>query len=108
MSIVPKLVMLGLSAALCSPIDRHQADFRPTDSVQRINQLWLVTCINEGGEEVVVQVKLTNGDYAPLIAADPARLESMIHAARALAKTRNVKMRLIKLINRVDIEDIVP
>jgi hypothetical protein len=29
-------------------------------------------------------------------------------AAHDLAKTRNVRMRLIKLINRVDIEDIVP
>jgi hypothetical protein len=43
-----------------------------------------------------------------LIAADPARLESIMPAARDLAKTRNIKMRLIKLINRVDIEDIAP
>jgi hypothetical protein len=46
--------------------------------------------------------------YAPLIAADPARLESMMPAARDLAKTRNIKMRLIKLTNRVDIEDVMP
>jgi hypothetical protein len=43
-----------------------------------------------------------------LIAADPVRLEEMMPAARDLATTRNMKMRLIKLTNRVDIEDIVP
>jgi hypothetical protein len=43
-----------------------------------------------------------------LIAADPARLESMLPAAHDLATTRNIKMRLIKLTNRVDIEEIVP
>jgi hypothetical protein len=43
-----------------------------------------------------------------LIAADLARLESMMPAARDLAKTHNIKMRLIKFTNRMDIEDIVP
>ena len=41
----------------------------------------------------------------PLIAADLARLESMMPAARELANTRKTKMRLIKLTNRVDVED---
>jgi hypothetical protein len=110
MSIIPKLVMLGLAAALSSPIHQQQIDFKlpSPDSVQRINQLWLVTFIDGSGEEVVVQAKLTSGDYAPLIAADPARLENMMLAARDLAKTRNIKMRLIKLTNRLDIEDIAP
>jgi hypothetical protein len=109
MSIIPKLVLLGLAAALSSPVPQQQIDFStPGPDSQRINQLWLVTFINQAGEEVVVQAKLTSGDYAPLIAADPARLESMMPAARDLAKARNIKMRLIKLTNRVDIEDIVP
>jgi len=103
MSIIPRLVALGLAAALSSPIPQHRIDFSmPGTDSQRINQLWLVTYINESGEEVVVQAKLTNGSYAPLIA------ENMMPAAHDLAKTRNVRMRLIKLINRVDIEDIVP
>jgi len=109
MSIIPKLAMLGLAATLSSPIPQHQIDFStPGSESQRINQLWLVTYINETGEEVVVQAKLTNGSYTPLIAADPVRLENMMPAARDLATSRNIKMRLIKLTNRVDIEDIVP
>jgi hypothetical protein len=43
-----------------------------------------------------------------LIAADFERMASMLPAAHDLATTRNIKMRLIKLTNRVDIGDIVP
>jgi hypothetical protein len=109
MSIIPKLVALGLAATLSSPIPQHRIDFStPGPGIQRLNQLWLVTYITETGEEVVAQAKLTNGRYVPLIAADQARMESMMPAARGLAKVNNIKMRLIKLTNRVDIEDIVP
>jgi hypothetical protein len=89
MSIVPKLTLLGLAAALSSPIPQRPIDYSaPGPDSQRINQLWLVTCVNPAGEEVVVQAKLTSGSYAPLIAADPVRL---MPAARDLAKTRNIK-----------------
>jgi hypothetical protein len=109
MSIIPKILALGLAAALSSPIPQHQIDYSaPDGNAQRINQLWLVTYVDEKGEEVVVQAKLTNGSYAPLIAADSIRLENMMPAAHDLATTRNIRMRLIKLTNRVDIEDIAP
>jgi hypothetical protein len=109
MSIISKLLTLGLAAALSSTGPQRQIDFNmPGPDGQRINQLWLVTYINETGLEVVAQAKLRSGDYAPMIAADPARLESMLPAAHDLATTRNIKMRLIKLTNRVDIEEIVP
>jgi hypothetical protein len=109
MSIIPKLLTLGLATALSSTVPQRQIDFSmPGLDRQRINQLWLVTYVNEAGLEVVVQAKLQGGGYAPLIAADTARLESMLPAARDLATTRNIKMRLIKLTNRVNIDDIVP
>jgi len=109
MSIIPKLVALGLAATLSSPIQQSQIDYGTgAPDNQRITQLWLVTYLNEAGLEVVAQAKLQGGDYAPLIAADLARLASMLPAARDLATTRNIKMRLIKFTNRVDIEDIVP
>ena len=43
MSIFPHLAVLGLAAALSSPIHQHQIDFKTTspDGIQRINQLWL-------------------------------------------------------------------
>jgi hypothetical protein len=109
MSIIPKVVALGLVGALSSPTQQRQIDYGTTrvpDS-QRINQLWLVTYPNEAGQEVVAVAKLANGDSVPLIAADQARLESMMPTARDLAKTNNIKMRLVKF-KRVDMQDIVP
>jgi hypothetical protein len=106
MSIIPKLVALGIAAALGSP-DHIGYSTEPPDS-GRINQLWLVTYVNEKGLEVVAQAKLQSGDYAPLIAADFERLTSMLPAARDLAATQNVKMRLIKFTNRLDVQDIAP
>jgi hypothetical protein len=102
MSTIPYLAMLGLAAALCSPIHHHQIDFKMTspDGIQRINQLWFVTYVNEAGQEMVVQAKAATGEYVPLIAVDAARLENITAAARGLAKANNLKMRLIKFTNR--------
>jgi hypothetical protein len=110
MSIIPKLAVLGLAAALSSPIHVHQIDFTVSSpaSIERINQLWLVTYINEAGLETVAQAKLVTGEYVPLIAADAERLESVMEVAHDIAKARNLKMRLIKLTNRLDIKDIAP
>jgi hypothetical protein len=110
MSMIPYLAMLSLAAVLSSPVHQHQIDFKMTspDGLQLINQLWLVTYIDEAGQETVAQAKLATGEYAPLIAADTARLESMMPAARGLAKANKVKMRLIKFTNRLDLEDIAP
>ena len=60
MSIFPHLAVLGLAAALSSPIHQHQIDFKTTspEGIQRINQLWLVTYNNEAGLETVAQAKL--------------------------------------------------
>jgi hypothetical protein len=109
MSIIPKLFALGLAATFSSPIHQRQIGYSTGDpDTQRITQLWRVTYLNEAGLEVVAHARLTTGENAPLIAADLARLESMVPAARELAKTNRMKMRLIKFTNRVDIEDIVP
>jgi hypothetical protein len=110
MSVVSHLAMLGLAAALCSPIRHHQIDFKmdSPDGIQRINQLWFVTYVNDAGQEIVVQAKAATGEYVPLMAVDLARLETIMAAARDLAKAKNVKMRLSKFTNRLDIEEIAP
>jgi hypothetical protein len=109
MSVIPKLVALGLAATLSSPIQQRQIGYSTGEpDNQRITQLWLVTYVNGKGLEVVAQARLQSGDYAPLIAADFERLASMLPAARDLAKANVTKLRLIKFTNRVDIEDIVP
>ena len=94
--------------ALSSPIQQRQTAYdTTTPDSPSIHQLWLVTYLNEAGQEVLVVAKLANGDNFPLIAADQARLESMMPTARDLAKQNNVTMRLVRF-NRVDMQDIVP
>src|SRR5258708_2535529 len=110
MSIFPHLAVLGLVAALSSPMRHHQIDFKmgSPDGIQRINQLWFVTYVNEAGQEIVAQAKAATGEYVPLIAADPARLESIMAAARGLAKANNLKMRLIRFPNRIHFTTLAP
>lgn len=78
------------------------------DGVQRLQEIWMVTYVNDAGVEVVAQAKITTGEYAPMIAADVHRLESMIPAARELAKASSIEMRLIKFSNRTDVEQFRP
>lgn len=110
MNIIPHLAMLTAAAFLRSSGPQHQVDLKMTtpDGIQRLDQLWLVTYVDDARREVVAQAKLTTGEYAPLIAADAARLESMMPAARGLAKANNITMRLIKFTGRLDVEEIRP
>lgn len=84
---IQHLAALGLAAILGSSAYQHRVDFKATspDGIQRIDQLWFVTYIDHG-REIIPQAKLTSGQYAPLIAADAERLQSIVEAARALAK----------------------
>ena len=110
MNTVPQLAMVAATVLLSSGVPHQQADFKmkSPDGIQRIDQLWMVTYLDEARREVVAQAKLTTGDYAPLIAADAPRLESMIQAARGIAKANNIKMRVVKFTARLDVEDITP
>ena len=75
---------------------------------QSINIKLISRRLNEAGLETVAQTKLVTGGYVPLIAADAERLESVMEAAHDIAKAKNLKMRLIKFTNRLEIEDIAP
>ena len=110
MSIIQHLAMLSLAVALISPIQQHEIDFKvdSPDGIQRISQLWLVTYINEAGVETVAQAKASTGEYMPLIAADAARLKTILEAAHALATANNITMRLVKFSNRLEMEDVKP
>ena len=110
MNIIPQLAMLMTAAFLSSSGHQHLVDLKTNspDGIQRLDQLWLVTYVDDAGREVVAQAKLTSGEYAPLIAADAARLESMMPAARGLATANNIKMRLVKFTGRLDVEEIMP
>lgn len=52
-----------------------------SDGVQRMDQVWMIVFVDNGGVESLAQAQTTTGDYVPLIAADQARLESMVEIA---------------------------
>ena len=74
MSIITKLVALGLAASMHCEAITFSSILRCSLTISNaINQLWLVTFINETGEEIVVQAKIADGSYAPLIPCDWTR-----------------------------------
>src|SRR3954453_18561746 len=59
------------------------------DGIQRMDQVWMIVFVDKGGVESLAQAKTTAGDYVPLIAADQARLESMLEVAQEMARALN-------------------
>src|SRR4051794_36962045 len=107
MTTIPWFTIVAVTAFLSSAISYQRADLKMVspDGIQRLEQLWLVTYVDDAGREVVAQAKLTTGEYAPLIAADTARLQGVMSAARGLASASNIKMRLVKFTGRLDVEE---
>jgi hypothetical protein len=107
---ISQVAIVATTVFFSSAIPYWQADLKMVspDGIQRLEQLWLVTYVDDAGREVVAQAKLTTGEYAPLLAADVARLESMLPAAREIAKANKIKMRLVKFTSRLDVEEIKP
>src|SRR5437868_14013968 len=95
----------ALATSIVQPIDLKTTS---PDSVQRLEQLWMVTYVDNGGREIVAQAKLTSGAYAPLIAADVARLDDIILVARELAKANQITMQVVKFSSRQIIQEIKP
>lgn len=74
----------------------------PPNYMGRIEAIWMVLSVDEGGEGVVAAPmgQLT----MPLLAADKRRLDQIIPLARKLATTFNQVLRLAKFTVREDIE----
>jgi hypothetical protein len=110
LSVMTQLAGLATAAILASSAPQIRVDSPATthNFVQRLDQIWMVTYVDEAGKEIVAQAKVTTGEYVPLIAADPARLESIVGAARDIATARNIEMRLVKFTGRLDVQEIRP
>ena len=93
------LLLLGMTIPMATA---------PNNAVQRIDPLWMVVVVNQGGVEQVVQAKMTTGEYAPLMATDRARLENITAAAREIAQANQIKLTLVKFSNRSELEEFGP
>ena len=109
-SIVKLALPLAAAMLVWAACQQLKADTGMTspNGVQRIDQVWMIVLIDKTGVENVAQAKLVTGEYVPLIAADAARLESMIGVAREMASAMNVEMKVVRFTNRIDVQQIRP
>lgn len=75
----------------------------PGNHLKRIDKVWMFVSVDETGEGVVAY-PFDNMGPVPLIAADEARLASLKVLAKDMAKRYNIKIRLIELSTRTEVE----
>lgn len=74
--------------------------------LEKITEMYAFISVDEGGEGVVGMTLPVNGrdTFMPFVCADKARMESLKHIAKKIAKESGKTIKLIKLTNRKDIE----
>jgi hypothetical protein len=80
----------------------------PPNTLQSIDEVYLFVSSDEDGEGVCAGPLLGPGSMVPLIAADKARLDSLIPVARQLAKASGTKIKLVKFTTRTEVMEIDP
>ena len=77
---------------------------RIPDNYHQIDTVWAAVSVNEDGEGLCAVMQ--DGAWMPLVAADESRLEWLKSMARILAEDHGYRIKIIKLTQRVDIEQI--
>jgi hypothetical protein len=80
----------------------------PPNELLRIDEVCLFVSVDETGEGVCAGPLFGPGTLVPLIAADEARLQSLIPMARRIAQASGKTIRLIKLTTRTELMQIGP
>jgi hypothetical protein len=80
----------------------------PPNHLPRIGHIYAFLSIDEHGNEGLCAAPLGDLPVVPLIAADPARLGSLMPVAKRLAKATRKKIVLACFIARTDIKEIAP
>jgi hypothetical protein len=80
----------------------------PPNQLLRIDEVYLFVSSDETGEGVCAAPLLGPGTVVPLVAADKARMESLLPWARKLARASGKKIKLIKFTTRDELMEIIP
>ncbi|MEH2565305.1 hypothetical protein [Bradyrhizobium sp. AZCC 2289] len=80
----------------------------PPNEQLRIDEVWLFISVDETGEGVCAGPLMGPGTLVPLIAADQARMESLIPVARQIAQESGKPVKLIKMSARAELMTIAP
>jgi hypothetical protein len=83
--------------------------YSPPNELLHIDDLWLFVSIDDKGNEGVCAAPLAGpGSLVPLVAADEARLKSLLPVARQIARGSGKTVKLIKFSTRSEIMAIAP
>jgi predicted pyridoxine 5'-phosphate oxidase superfamily flavin-nucleotide-binding protein len=80
----------------------------PGNHLLRIDALWAFISVDKDGHEGVIAAPLGNMGTVPLVAADEARLQSLMPIARQICDALGTTVRLIKLTTREEIAVLNP
>jgi hypothetical protein len=80
----------------------------PPNEQLRIDEVWLFISVDQTGEGVCAGPLMGPGTLVPLIAADKARMESLIPVARQIAQASGKPVKLIKFSTRSEVMTIGP
>lgn len=81
----------------------------PKNTLRRIDQLWAFVSVDPNDStEGVCAFRQPDGTMLPLVAADEARLVLLRPIAQNIARLSGMKLKLIRLTTREDLEDIEP
>jgi hypothetical protein len=76
----------------------------PPNNLLRIDQVWAFVAVDEDGNEGVCAAPFTGMGVVPLIAADEARLASILPVAQRIATMSGRTVKLIKLSVREELQ----
>jgi hypothetical protein len=74
----------------------------PKNEKLRIDEIWVFVSQDEQGEGVCAGPLMGPGTLVPLIAADKARLDSLIPIARHIAQVSGKVVKLVKFTTRTE------
>lgn len=80
----------------------------PDNALRRIDAVWAFVSVDADGDEGLCAATLPGLGLTPLIAADEARLASLIPVAERLARMSGRRIRLIRLTTREQVRVIEP
>ena len=80
---------------------------RPINYLEKITEIYVFVSVDEGGEGIVGMTKNINGKdtFMPFVCSDKATMESIKPVAKKLAEENNIKIKLIRLSVREEIEE---
>jgi len=81
-------------------------DFSP-NTMPRINKIWAFLSVDKDGNEGVCAAPAPGVGCLPLIAADMARVDSLMPVAQMLARMSGMTIKLVEFSVRTELKEIV-